>query len=169
MHKTKPTSETVKKKALRLVLPYSGPISLQVKTKIRNAMKNTLNCYKLQVIFKSERKLSNMFRFNDRVPHGLVPDVVCEYTCGRCSSSYYVETERYLKVRSGEHVGISPLPFKKTKPSKESSIRNHLLECDNNPSFDGFTILTHWNKKYLLEIKESFLKKRDQPVLKQKH
>ena len=45
-HMTKPTLAIVEKKPLRLVLPYLGPISL-------NAMKNTLNCCKLQVIFKS--------------------------------------------------------------------------------------------------------------------
>ena len=102
------------------------------------------------------------------VPYHLVSGAVYEYTCGRCNSSYYGETERHLKVESGEHIGISPLAFKKTKPSKESSIHDHLLECDNNPSFDEFTILAHGNKKYLLGIKESLLIKRDQPVLKTK-
>ena len=142
LHIIKPTLATVEKKPLRLVLPYLGQILLQVRTKIRNAIKGTLNCCKLQVIFKSERKLSNMFRFKDRLPYDLV---VYEYTCGRCNSSYYGETERHLKVRSGEHMVISPLTFKKTKPSKESSIRYHLLQCDNNPSFDEFTILAHAN------------------------
>ena len=68
LHIIKPTSATVEKKALHLVLPYLWPISLQVRTKIGNAMKNTLNCFKLQLIFENERKLSNMFRFKDRVP-----------------------------------------------------------------------------------------------------
>ena len=66
LHIIKPTSRTVEKKSLRLVLPYLGPISLQVRTKIRNAMKTTLNHWELQVIFKNEKKLSNMFRFKDR-------------------------------------------------------------------------------------------------------
>ena len=74
LHIIKPTLATVEKKSLYLVLPYLGPISLQVKTKKRNAMKNTLNCCKLQVIFKSERKLSNIFRFKDRVPYNLVQE-----------------------------------------------------------------------------------------------
>ena len=52
-----------------------------------------------------------------------------------------------------------------TKPSKESLIRDHLLESDNNPSFDELTILANGNKKYLLETKESLLIKRDQAVL----
>ena len=41
------------------------------------------------------------------------------------------------------------------KPSNESSICDHLLECDNNPYFDEFSILAHKNKNFLLEIKES--------------
>ena len=47
LHIIKPTLATVEKKALRLVLPYLAPISLQVRTKIRNAMKSTLNHRKL--------------------------------------------------------------------------------------------------------------------------
>ena len=112
----KPTSATEEKKALHLALPYLGSI-LQVRTKIRNAMKSTLNCCTFQVIFKNERKLSNMFRFKDRVPYNLVSGVVYVYMCGRCNSFYYGETETHLKVRSGKHTGISLLTFKK---------RNHL-------------------------------------------
>ena len=77
----------MEKKALHLVLPYLEPISLQVRTKIRKAMKNTLNCCKLQIIFKSKRKLSNMFRFKDCVPYDFVLCVVYEYMHGRCNSS----------------------------------------------------------------------------------
>ena len=75
------------------------------------------------------------------------------------------ETDRHLKVRSGEHIGISPLTFKKTKPSKESAIRDHLLNCNNIPSFEEFTILASGNNKFVLEIKESLLIKRDRPIL----
>ena len=90
--------------------------------------------------------------------------VVYKYTCGRCNSTYYGQTDRHL-VRSGEHTGISPLTFKKTKPSKESAIRDHLLNCNNIPSFEEFTILTNGNNKFDLEIKESLLIKRDRPIL----
>ena len=62
------TLATMEKKSLRLVLSYLGPISLQVRTIIRSIMKSTTNCCKFRVIFKSERKLSNMFRFKDNVP-----------------------------------------------------------------------------------------------------
>ena len=81
-----------------------------------------------------------MFRFKDRGAYDLVSGVFYEYTCDKCNSLYYGEMQRHLKVRSGEHIGISPLTFKKTKPSKESSISDHLLHCDNNPSFDELTL-----------------------------
>ena len=100
LHIIKHTLVTIEKKPLRLSLPYLGPVSLQVRTKIRNAMISILNCSKLQVTFKSKRKLCNMFRFIDCVPYDLVSGVVYEYTCGRCNSSYYDQTERQLKVRN---------------------------------------------------------------------
>ena len=90
--------------------------------------------------------------------------VVYKFQCGKCNTSFYGETDRHLKVRSGEHIGISPLNFKKVKPSDQSSIRDHLLFCNNDPSFDDFTILAQATNKFLLEIKESFLIKRDKPI-----
>ena len=77
--------------------------------------------------------------------------------CGRYNSTYHGETDRHLKVGLEEHIGISPLTFKKTKPSKESAIRNHLLNCNNIPSFEEFTVLTNGNNKFDLEIIESLL------------
>ena len=91
--------------------------------------------------------------------------VVYKYTCGRCNSAYYGETDRHLTVRSGEHIGISPLTFKKTKPSKESAIRDHLFSCNNIPSFEEFTILANGNNKFVLQTKESFLIKQDGLIL----
>ena len=154
---------TVEKKTLILSLPYLGDISLQTRTKFRKSFKNILKCCKLQIVFKSQRKLANVFRFKDRLPFDF--GVVYKYTCRMCSSSYYGETDRHLKVRSGEHIVISPLTFRKFKPSKESVISDHLLICNSIPSFDEFTILAYGHHKYILEIKESLFIKRDRPAL----
>ena len=60
--------------------------------------------------------------------------------------------DRHLKVRSGEHIDISHMTFRKVKPSKESVIRDHLLNYNNIPSFDKLTILDIINifLKYIL-------------------
>ena len=122
----RPQLATVEKKTLFLSLPYLGEISLQTRTKLTKSFKGLLNSCKLQIVFKSQRKLSNVFRFKDRLPFDLVSGVVYKYTCGRCNSTYYGETDRHLKVRSGEHIGISPLTFKKTRKEKR--------ECNSRPS-----------------------------------
>ena len=139
----RPQFITVEKKTLFLFLSYLGQISLQTRTNLGKSLKD----------------------FEDRLPSDLVSGVAHKYTCGRCNSTYYRETDRHLKVRSGEHIGISPLTFKKTKPSKESAIHDHLLNCNNIPSFEEFTILTNGNNKFDLEIKESLLIKGDRPIL----
>ena len=62
----------VEKKTLILLLPYLGDISLQTRTKLRKSFKSIFNCCKLQIVFKSQRKLANVFRFKDRLPFNLV-------------------------------------------------------------------------------------------------
>ena len=160
-----PKISTVDKKTLNLSLPYLGNISSQTRTKLKKSFKYILNCCKIQIVFKSQRKLVSVFRFKDRLSYDLVSGVVYKYTCGSCKSSYYGETDRHLKVRCGEHIGISLLTLKKIKPSKVSAIRDRLLICNNVPSFDEFSILAHGNNRFVLEIRESLLIKRDKPVL----
>ena len=119
-----------------LSLPYLD-LSLQTRTRLRKSFTGILNC--CQIVFNSYRKLANVFRFKDRLLFDLVSEVIYKYTCERCNSSYYGETDKHLKARSAEHTGISPLTFRKVKSSKETAIRDHLLHCNNIPSFDEFT------------------------------
>ena len=81
--------------------------------------------------------------------------------CGRCNSSSYDETDRHLRVRDGEHIGLSPLTFKKFEPSKESTVHDNLLFYDNDPSFEEFSVIAKASSKFSLEIKESLHIKRD--------
>ena len=163
-YQTKQKLPTAEKKTLTLVLPYLGVVSLQTRTKLQQALKGVLNCCKLRVIFKTQYKLSSVFRFKDCVPKELTSGVIYKFQCGLCNETYYGETVRHLDVRSGEHIGISPLTNKKVK-AKESSIKDHLLFCNHTPSLDDFSVLAHEDNKYRLEIKESLLIKRDKPSL----
>ena len=87
-------------------VPYLEDISLQARTKLRKSFKGTFNFCKLQIVFKSQRKLANDFRFKDHLPFNVVSGGVCKYSWGKYNSSYYGELYRHLKVRSGEHIGI---------------------------------------------------------------
>ena len=49
------------------------------------------------------------------------------------------------------------LTYKTTKPLGESTICENLLNCNNTPSFEEFTILANGNNKFVLEIKKACL------------
>ena len=138
---------------------------MQTSTKLQQAFKGVLNCCKREIAFKCQTRLSNSFRFKDPIPKDLTSGVVYKFQCGLCNESYYGESIRHLDIRSGEHLGESPLTGKKAKPINNSVVCDNLLHCNYLPSFDNFTILAHENKKFLLEIKESLLIMRDKPSL----
>ena len=160
----KETTLTVEKKPLVLVLPYLGSVSLETRTKLKKSLKNIFNCCKVQIVFKNKTRLSNNFRFKNRIPSDLTSGVVHKFQCGFCNESYYGECVRHLNFRIGEHIGISALIKKQVKP-KNGSVADHLLFCNHSASYDGFSILTCENKKVLLELKESLLIMRDKPSL----
>ena len=153
------------KKGLILVLPYLRIISLQIRTKLQQALKVFLHCCKLEIVFKCQTRLSNSFRHKDPIPKDFISCFVYKFQCGLCSESYYGESIRHLDIRSGEHIGVSPLTGKNVEASNNSAICDHLLHCNFLPSFDNLSVLAHVNKMYVLEIKESLLIMRDKPSL----
>ena len=50
--------------------------------------------------------------YKDPVPQILTSGVVYKFQCGLCNESYYGECVRHLAVKSGEHIGTSPLTKK---------------------------------------------------------
>ena len=75
-----------------------------------------------------------MFHFKDRLPYDLVCNITYKLQCGRCNFSI---TVRLLKARLTENTNVSPVNFKKVKPSAENSIRSHLSFSDLFPSFNN--------------------------------
>ena len=75
-----PQITTVEEKILILSLPYLGNIFLQTKTILRKYFKGILNCCKLEIVFKSQRKLANVLRFKDLLFFDLLSGVIYKYT-----------------------------------------------------------------------------------------
>ena len=98
-----------------LVLPYLGVISLQTRAKLQQALKVFKNCCKLETVFKGQTRLFNFFRFKDHISKDLISGNVYKLQCGLCNESYYGESIKHLDIRSGEHIGVSPLVGKKFK------------------------------------------------------
>ena len=161
IHILKENVPTVEKKPLGLVLRHLATISLQTRTKLQKSIKGVFSCCKSHVIFKIQNKLRNNFRFKDPVPQSLISGLVYKFQGGLRNESYYGEFVRHLAVRSGEHIGISPLTNKRVQLRKDSAAYHHLLNSNYSSTFEDFSVLCHENKKYILELKESLLIMRD--------
>ena len=98
-------------------------------------------------------KLPNTFRIKDCIPKEITFGAVFSFQSGLCNESYYGEYIRHLNVRIGEHIGIC------------SAVKDDLLLCKNSLSFENFSVLTKEIRKFVLELKESFLIMRDKPSL----
>ena len=164
VHVLKKVIPTVPKKELFIVLPYLGTLSSNLKQKLRTCFKNSLPQCNIRIIFKSANRLSSLFRFKDVIPKELQSDLVYKFSCGNCNVTYYGKTERHLKVRSSEHIGISHLTGKRVE-CKPSAVSDHFLLHNHDSDFNDFTILCRDNNGFRLLIKESILISRDSPVL----
>ena len=76
----RPQLTAVEKKAFFFVITIPWRNFLAKKNYVKEIL---LTSCKLQIVFKSQRKLSNVFRFKDRIPFHLVFGAVYKYTCGR--------------------------------------------------------------------------------------
>ena len=68
-------------------------------------------------------------------------------------------------ARIWEHIKISPSTKEKVKPMG-CAVSYYLLLCNHSPSFEIFSVLTKENRKFVFELKESFLKMREKHSLK---
>ena len=156
----------MEKQKLLLVLPYLGLVSNIVRKSLFKTFQKTLPACKLNVVFKTKSRLSNFFKFKDRLCKDLTSGIVYKFQCGSCNASYYGQTKRHYKVRVSEHMGVSPLTGKLKAPYYGmTAIREHMLSCDHQVSMCDFSILANANNTYHLEIKESLLIARDKPIL----
>ena len=99
------------------------------------------------------------------MPFNLRSNVVCKFSCGRYSVTYYGETCRHLNIRVGEHLHVSPLTRKKSKAKTSTAIRDHMLLCNHVVSLEDFKILASSNSEFHLKIKESLFISRDKSDL----
>ena len=113
--KKRVTTTTVPKKTLRFVLPYLGTQFLRVKKKLNNLFKEQLTSGKLEVVFRTTRRMSSCFRFKDAIPRSLLSGAICEYKFSRCNSRYIGSTYRYWEKRLEEHFHMSTLTGKLLK------------------------------------------------------
>ena len=61
----------------------------------------------LRLIFTNDRSIQCFFRFKDDIPISVRSNIVYQYTCRICNSTYIGEKIRHFKTRVAEHRGLS--------------------------------------------------------------
>ena len=128
---------------------------MQTRTKLQQALKGVLNCCKLEIVFKCQTRLSNSFRYKDPIPKDLISGAVYKFQCGLCNEARYGESIRHLNIRSGEHIGVSPLTGKKVNYQITVLFVIIYSAVIFLPSFDNFSILAHENKSIYWKLKKA--------------
>ena len=164
IYTVKPTHSTVEKKQLWLTLPFLGKDSLLTKNKIKTLFNKCLPFANVRIIFKCNRRLSNIFTFKDKIPRNLLSHLIYSYKCTRCNSCYHGMSERHSYIRLCDHMGISWRTNKKIV-GVPTEIKSHFSRCDGTITRDEFKFLASDQNLMRLKIKESILIKRDRPNL----
>ena len=109
---------------------------------------------KVNIVYKTQCRVSQLFRFKDSIPNDLKSHLVYYFKCPSCNAEYIGETMRHSKVRWSEHLGIScftNLPV----AGLRTPIRDHIIDKKCEASIENFKIIGREEKHNLLLIKES--------------
>ena len=128
----KPEIPESPKKEVRICLPFLEKISLETRSKLQKLFSESFPSFKLQVIFKSQNRLRNLFNFKDKIPLSVRSLILYQYTCDICNDIYIGKTKRHYRVRNFEHLGISLLTHKpytyNPTNGNNTAILNHIIK-----------------------------------------
>ena len=119
----------------------------------------------IRIIFRSTFRLSNFFRFEDRIPMKLRSCIVYKFQSQRCDALYLGETCRKLHVRISDHMGISAYIGNKISQTGLSCVLTHSKHTGHPISYDDFSILVSGTSQFDVLIGESLLISRLKPSL----
>ena len=109
------------------VLPYLGKASLNLRTKLRRTIEESLSPCKLKLIFRSKCRLNTLFRFKDSFKKKISSGIIYHYTCSNLKVTFDWKTFRHFYTREAEHMGIFNLTEKSIIYRKNSYVPCLLL------------------------------------------
>ena len=90
----KPVCDTANKYKARITLPYLGKTSEVLRTQLKDLFKK-MPCCSIQMVFTTNCRIGNFFRFKDKLPSSLRSKIVYFFKCSRCNSTYVRVTKRH--------------------------------------------------------------------------
>ena len=160
--------DTVPKRDYSIILPYLGPLSTKIKRRIKNMFQEVIPAGKVNIVFKTTRRFSHLFKFKDLVSSDLSSHVIYCFKCPNCNIGYIGETRVHFKVRSCQHLGISVFTGKPVGGGVPTAITKHIKPGKCNCTLKDFQIIGREEDYHKRLIKESlFIKLYDYELNKQ--
>ena len=155
----------VHKNQVLLVLPFLGPLSFEIRSRLQKCFKNYIPYCSLKVVYQSRSRISNLFNFKDVVNTKLSSHIVYKFICVVATTQLIMV--KLKEISLWELLGILVLHLWLVNFLKRP--RNLLflimLLYGHKASFDNFSILLKESNLFKLQVKESLLISRDKPIL----
>ena len=90
-----------------------------------------------------KNRFISKFTFKDKISKGIRSLLCYKFQCSSCNATCYGKAKRHFKVCVSEHMGISACRGKNTKCTRISTVRDHMLVCNNFVFFENFPVLTN--------------------------
>ena len=72
--------------------------------------------------------MKNYFNFKDKIKQELCSSLVYNSKCNSCNAEYTGKTKQHYRMRTSEHIGVSPLTGKYVENnSQTSTVHDHML------------------------------------------
>ena len=162
--------DTVPQRDYRIVLPYLGPLSNKIQRQIKKIFQNLISTGKINIIYKTQRRISHLLKFKDVVPSDFDSHIIYKFLCPSCNAGYIGETRVYHKVRNAQHLGISPFSGNPTTAGVPTAVTTHMRTNNCHCSLSDFSIIGRETDYHRRLIKESlFIKLHDYELNKQQN
>ena len=155
---------TVQKHQIFIKFPFYGNSSFKFRKKLVNLIKINFPQLSPQVIFTNPYTIKSFFHFKDSVETPMRSSLIYKYRCD-CNVTYIGATNRHLKTRISEHLGVSSRTNLALSNPPFSSIRQHCEQNNHTLKSENFQILTNCRNPLDRFILESILIKQYKPEL----
>ena len=133
--------DTVPKRDYLIVLPYLGPLSDKIQKRIRNLFKMYIPAGNINLVWKTQRRISNFLKFKDVIASDYESHIIYEFKCPGCIAGYVGETSTYFIVRGSQHLGISEFTGRPTTAGVPTNVTKHIKDKKCKCSLNNFRII----------------------------
>ena len=151
----KVTKDTVPKRDYNIILPYLGPLSNRIQRRIKIVFQMVIPTGKINIIFKTKRRLSHILKFKDLISTDLNSHVIYHFNCSSCNAGYIGETRVHYKIRQCQHLGISAFTGNPVRGGVPTAVNKHMSKNKCVCSLSDFEIIGREDDYHRRLIKES--------------